>query len=81
VLGTGAADPFARTFHLRAEARECEVVRAQKSSRYTMNTKSDPGRHLTDESRDQLKLMLYAAASALLPYVAATLLIVVGQSL
>jgi len=46
-----------------------------------MNTKSDPGRHLTDESRDQLKLMLYAAASALLPYAAATLLIVVGQSL
>jgi hypothetical protein len=45
-----------------------------------MNTKPAAGLHLTDESRNQLKLVLYAAASALLPYATATLLILFGQS-
>ncbi|MDB5953820.1 hypothetical protein [Ramlibacter sp.] len=45
-----------------------------------MNTKSALGHHFSDESRKQLKLVLYAVASALLPYAAATLLILFGQS-
>jgi hypothetical protein len=46
-----------------------------------MNTKSDLSLHSTEESKHQLKLVLYAVASALLPYAVATLLIVVGPSL
>jgi len=45
-----------------------------------MNTKYALGHHFTDQSRKELKLMLYAVASALLPYAAATLLILFGQS-
>lgn len=44
-----------------------------------MNMKSVHGLHLTDASRNELKLVLYALASALLPYAAATLLILFGQ--
>ena len=45
-----------------------------------MNTKTALGHHLTQESRNELKLVLYAVASALLPYAAATVLILFGQS-
>ena len=45
-----------------------------------MNTKSVLSLKTSEASRSQLKLLLYAAASALLPYAAATLLILIGQS-
>jgi hypothetical protein len=57
------------------------IVRARKRPRYIMNTKLDLSRHFTKESKGQLKLVLYAVASALLPYAVATLLILVGPSL
>jgi len=45
-----------------------------------MNTKSTLAHPVTRESRNELKLVLYAVASALLPYAAATVLILFGQS-
>ena len=46
-----------------------------------VNTKPHLDLHLSAESKEQLKLALFAATSALLPYVAATLLLLIGQSL
>ena len=45
-----------------------------------MNTKFASGLHLTDQSREQLKLLLYALASALLPFAGAALLILIGHA-
>ena len=45
-----------------------------------MNTKTALVPHLTQQHRNELKLVLYAVASALLPYAAATVLILFGQS-
>jgi len=45
-----------------------------------MNTKSASGPRFAKPPKDQVKLVLYALASALLPYAAATLLILVGQA-
>jgi hypothetical protein len=62
------------------QARGSVAVRARNSSGILMNTKPVSGLHISAESRSQLKLLLYAAASALLPYATATLLILFGQS-
>ena len=69
--------------HCAAGSRRREPGRVRSNehrSRYSMNTTPIAQEHAPAHKNDGLQLLLYAAASALLPYAAAVVLLLFGQS-